>query len=342
MKFLRNIIPGALVLLSVTTGFASGTFQQYITFSTSETRPLAMGGAFSSVAGGLEAIRYNPAAFCVAATNSDFSIDLFLNPVAPFISFSNQGYFSGKFAANNTGDVLQSLSLFFKGATIKYRFFEVGILLNEESAGNPANKTARFFDSTDFWNDYSHAVTLKLKLADPVAIGITSVFYHMENANTAYWKNGISYGIYLNPNSYYSVGLFYLSAPQTPFAQRKNLERLLTDSINLGIAVYPEKNTIIAFDVHNISEENSQISRELHVGLEHQFGSWFSLRGGYYQPQAKHHRISAGIGLFRSDFRHQNSKPSRTLPYALNYGVVYEQVGNTKMLWHFFTFSLKI
>ena len=342
MKFFSGTILWAYLLFSVATGFAAATSQHYITFSTSETRPLAMGGAFSSVAGGLEAIRYNPAAFTTAEPHSDFSVDLFLNPVAPVVSFSDQGYFSGEIAENNFGDALQSLSLFFRGATVKYRFFEVGILLNEESADNPANSTEHFFDSAAFWNDYSHSLALKLQLADPVAIGVTSSFYHMENADSVYWKSGISYGIYLQPNSYYSVGLFYLSAPQTPYPQRRNLERLLSDSINLGVAVYPGKNTIIALDVHNISEENDQISRELHVGLEHQFGAWFSLRGGYYQPHAKQHRISAGIGLFRSDFRHQNSKPSRTLPYALNYGVVYETAADAETLWHFFSFSLKI
>ncbi|MCK5737763.1 hypothetical protein KAH55_01225 [bacterium] len=342
MKLYRDLILSALLLLSATTGYTAELSQRYITFSTSEARPLAMGGAFSSVAGGLEAIRYNPAAFTTAATHSDFSFDLFLNPIASFIRFSNLGCFSGDITKNSAGDILQSLGLFFKGATVKYRLFEVGFLFNEESADNPANSTAHFFDSANFTNDYSHAVSLKLQLAAPVAIGVTSTFYHMENADTAIWKNGISYGIYLNPNPYYSVGIFYHSAPQKPFPQRKNLERLLTDSINLGVAVYPGKNTIVALDVHNISEENAQISREVHVGLEHQFGSWFSLRGGYYQPEAKHHRISAGIGLFRSDFFHQNSPPSRTLPYAVNYGVVYEHADKTGTLWHFFTFSLKI
>ena len=248
MKFYRTIILGAWLLLFVTISHASQLSQQYITLSTSEARPLAMGGAFSSVAGGLEAIRYNPAAFTAATTHSDFSLDLFLNPIAPFVNFSNQGCFSGDIATINSGDALQSLSLFFKGATVKYRFLEMGFLFNEESADNPANKTAHFFDSADFTNDYSHAVSLKLQLADPVAIGVTSTFYHTENSDSVQWKNGISYGIYLNPNPYYSVGMFYHSAPQTPYPQRKNLERLLTDSINLGVAVYPGKNTIIAFD----------------------------------------------------------------------------------------------
>ncbi|MFQ5770327.1 MAG: hypothetical protein ACE5HX_07310, partial [bacterium] len=90
-----------------------GQNHRFFTLSNVKARPLAMGGAFTSIEDDLAAINFNPAAYLLNKKNDSRPVTIFLNPVSPFIAaFQNKDLYTG--SGSKFDDILMSLSLLLK------------------------------------------------------------------------------------------------------------------------------------------------------------------------------------------------------------------------------------
>lgn len=312
----------------------------YVTLSQVKHRVLAMGGAFAAVSDNVPAFMYNPATFSQYKYPKKVRLTFYVNPIAAGVSLNERCLFRKE--KTNALDVIKSLSLLFKAVTISLKSLEGGVLLFEESLANQAFvNRKKFFSSRSFWLDYSNSVSVRLKLAPQVALGVTTTFYSIKNATRQRWEVGTNYGVLLRPDRKIAVGVFYLAMPKRIADHRIVLERLTNDTINLGFAYQPNSATTFAIDLRNITQEKDSNSREIHLGFEQIFQSWFAFRAGFFQPAASRRCYSAGIGFLSADRFFKLDKHFKNKYFLLNYSFVNDVTDETTQPWHFFAFTLR-
>jgi hypothetical protein len=316
------------------------TASQYGTISQSKYRSLAMGGAFTAVQDNLAAIEYNPAAFSQYLSPQKFRLTFFLNPVAPFVS--GYDYFNKIKPDQNQPlkEFFKAVALGIKSIIFTLNAFETGFLFLEEPIR--MNSQSDFFSTQSFWSNYSNSFFFRLRLAPQVAIGVNTTLYYRDQISTKKWNFGNSYGIFISPNNKTSVGVYYFALPDQLTTYRENLDRLGHDTINIGLAYHPEPATTLALDIRNITQENASHSREVHVGLERNFGNWFALRSGWFQTSSRIKYYSGGIGLIGENLFKKSDNLLRNPFYLINYSLVVGQTNHELMNWHFFSFTLRI
>jgi hypothetical protein len=329
-------------VINMPLGLASNV-SRYVTLSQVQTRAVAMGGAYAAVEDHLAAFNYNPATFEQYQQQKDFRLTFFLNPFTTLVSLYEEQHLNGeesRFEGRNFG---RALGLFIKGITFTTRRFEGGILFCEESLANDAlNHRKKFFSAQSFWEDYSHSLALKLKLAPQVAIGLTTTFYYVARGDEAGWKVGNQYGVLLRPEKKLNVGVFYLALPQKLDNHREAVERLANDSVNLGLAYRPLASTTLAIDLRNINNEKDENAIEPHVGIEQQFGSWGALRSGYFYQKEAMHAFSVGVGLLSGNLFCRKKNNFQNHDFIINYSLRLEKLKNDYTYWHFFSLQTRI
>jgi len=304
----------------------------FVTQSTTNCRPLAMGGAFAAVNDNLAAFLYNPATFGQFQTPQDFRLTFYLNPLATGVGLAQLDR-SGK--AREAG---QALAFLLKAITFSAGNLEGGFLFAEESLEkSQLNSRSTFFSSRGFWELYSHQFGLRLALAQQVAIGIVTTFYYSGAGEGGRWGISNRYGVLLKPDPKYAVGVFYSVLPSGFEKQREALERFLNDAIHIGLTYSPWKKTLLALDVRNINSEASKNSREIHLGMEQRVGSIIAIRTGYFHPDSENHVFSAGIGLLADNIffkKYQHFLPPH---FLLDYTFLLEREKSIDSMWHFFS-----
>lgn len=308
----------------------------FVTQSTANCRPLAMGGAFAAVNDNLAAFLYNPATFGQFQTPKDFRLTFYLNPLATGVGLAQLGRSAKLY------DSARALGFLVKAITFTAGNLEGGFMFSEESLDNSQlNSRRTFFSSRGFWESFSHHFGLRLALAQQVAIGIVTTFYYAAAGEGERWGIGNRYGVLLKPDPKYAVGVFYSVFPAGFEKQREALERLLNDTIHIGLTYSPWKKTLLALDVRNINSETSRNSREIHLGAEQQVGSIFAMRAGYFQPNPDTNVFSGGIGLLADNLFFK--KDCHFLPphFMLDYTFLLEQKKSNDSMWHFFSCVLR-
>lgn len=340
MKFIKYIKLLSLALLIPHLLYGESPVSHYGTISQSKYRSLAMGGAFSAIQDNMAAILYNPAAFLQYSSPQKFKVTVYLNPIAPIVS----GYDYQKKTEPDSDpflkELLKSAALGLKSIIFSLNAVETGFLFLEEPIAT--GEQADFFSTRSFWSNYSNSFFFRIRFAPQVAIGVNTTLYYQEQIDQKRWFFGNSYGIFLSPNQQTSVGVYYFALPSQLPKYRENLDRLGHDTINIGVAYHPETASTIALDVRNITQENATHSREIHLGLERNFGNWFALRSGWFQTPSKLQYFSGGIGLIADNLFKKADNQLRNPFYLINYSLVVEQAKNEFQNWHFFSIMLRI
>ncbi|MBD3289820.1 hypothetical protein GF337_13520 [candidate division KSB1 bacterium] len=307
------------------------------TLSNVKQRPLAMGGAFTSVEDDLEAVLYNPGSFNLYENEKQHRLTIFINPMSLLIA---SRHYSENFTEKieNT-NVLNASALLFKSVIFTAKFFNAGIILGEESLNNiRQNERSSFFSFNDLWNNCSHTIFSNIQLAPKVSMGLSGTVYYDKTGSTRISKYGFSYGILMKPNPHINVGLSYIDFPKELPNYRTNLERMFDETMNIGISYRPFPGTTLSVDVRNLTEENKNNVRELHVGFEQSFFGIISLQGGYFQENyTKNNSYSCGIGLFDSRLIHKRQNEFGHHNYSLQYSFVYQEEEKGFNRWHFFS-----
>jgi len=299
---------------------------RFVTLNHVKARPLAMGGAFTAVEGDLAAINFNPAAFSLYKLKKSKRITFFLNPVAPIIgAIENKMLFQG--SGSKIEDYLFSLGLLLKSVSISLGSIDFSFLLSEEGLNLPDTFVdEKFLRVSGFRQNHSHTFAARLKLADKVSFGgSASVLFGSQEADPLERKSGFgfSYGVLLKPEKGLSIGVSFFNMADSLKEYRLQSERIVDESVNLGVSYQPFKGTLISLDVRNLGEEGSEVVREFHFGLEQVMFSHVAIRGGYFFKGDGDNVISGGIGLFdwntifdlEDTFSHRN--------FVLNYAVIF-------------------
>ncbi len=338
-----NIIKIALLFLLI----ANPTIAQqdlYLTLNNNKARPVAMGGAFSSIEDNIVSATYNPASLNLYQREKSFRVTFFFNPITPIILFSEE------VKTQDTQDYesanrryLKNAATLIKSIVISAKFLDLGFIFNEQLINRDELQTQQvFFKNCDLFSNSYHTAIARIKLADRVSIGASANMYFKKNTNETERFYGFNYGILVKPSPKLNVGITYHYFPKTFSDVRLPLERLGDQTINAGISYFPLKNSTLAVDLRNLTEEKGKSTFEAHFGFEQRIFSLIALRGGFYQERPSNHQmISAGIGLVDSNLlfskENQFSKPN----FILNYAFAQKKENSQVYNWHLVSLLLR-
>jgi len=321
-----------------------GQNDRYFMLNNIKARPLAMGGAFVSIADDLASAAYNPAAYLLDQLQDTRRWAFFVNPISPFVGgIENQELFQGSGPAID--DILLSLSLLVKSISFRFDSFQLGVLLGEESLYHLQEfDHASVFNVAGFRQNHSHAIVGRLKLAEKVSMGGAANFLFSSSKNDPLESNrefALSYGILLRPEKGLNIGVSFVNLPDSLQQYRLALERIVDESVNIGISYELFTGTLFSLDVRNLGEEQQNVVREFHFGLEQMVSSQLALRAGYFNKEKGQHVFSWGLGLFHSNLLFNTAnKVNRN--FVLNYAFVYERSSLADNRWHFLSCFIKI
>lgn len=316
---------------------------RFVTLNTTKARPLSMGGAFTAVEDNLAAVPFNPASYSLYANKKSHRVTFFLNPVSPAVgAFERDALYSG--SGSKADDVLSTLSLLVKSVSLSLNRLEVGLLLGEELIDLPEKfYDEQVFGAGGYRQNHGHTLVSRLQLAKQVSVGgALSLLYGSTTADS-YERHrdlGISYGVVLRPEEGLQIGVSYFDLPDSLTQSRLELERIVDESVNIGVSYRVFDGTLLSMDVRNLGEEQGDAVREVHFGFEQVFSSHLAVRTGYFRKDGEN-VLSWGVGLFdgNSLFGFQNQFAQRN--FFLNYAFVLEDSAE-KSFWHLLSFYLRI
>ncbi|MCG8606383.1 hypothetical protein MJD09_15545 [bacterium] len=322
-----------------------GQTNRFFTLSNVKARSLAMGGAFTAVEDDLASFEFNPAGYFLSEDVESKHIHFFLNPVSPFVGgIKNDDLFIDDNL--RLDDILLSLSLLLKSFSLTLNRFQLGVLLGEESLYLPsAFSRDRLNQIAGFQQNHRHAIIGRLKLADKVSVGGTASFMFGSKPGAAEERQsdvGFSYGILLKPETGLSIGVSFVNLPDSLRQHRLPLDRMIDESVNIGISYELFTKTLFSLDLRNLGEEQQDAIREFHLGVEQIILSQVALRAGYFMKNSDEEVFSWGIGLFNGDQILRRYQEESQRNFYLNYAFVYEKSTLLSNKWHFLTFTVKI
>ena len=338
--FLSKILIIIFLTLVCTTDIAAQTKDYYFTVNYAKARPLAMGGAYMAVEGGLATIFFNPASFRLSSDKQGIRITSFFNP---FASASLYSYYKRDLKKGISNSEWRNIvKLLPRALVVSSSNWEFVILGHEElETRRDIHKNQRFFVADSLFIYSLHSTLLKIRLANQVFIGGTLSYFNSPQSLSFNEHVGFSYGIYLLPSTKLGVGVVFTDVPNDFKNVFLDYNRIEDGSVNVGISYKPNPNNNISIDVRNISEEDKLTTREWHFGVEQSFWDHIALRSGYFRsPKDKINYFSFGVGLLNLNFSKYGVKKFINPLMALNYSILFENNGGTTNRSHFLSFNL--
>lgn len=318
----------------------------YVTLSTTKARPLAMGNAFTAMENDIVSMAFNPASLSLFASKRDYLFTAFLNPIAPATIFYDQ--LRSRSAPENerfgTTKSVATALLLLKGLAMTFKFIDVGLLLNEQIINNQQlHQQHQFFDDDHLWDNCYHTLAVRMKLAERVAIGASGSYYRQKEDDQLKRGVGFSYGVLIKPASNLNVGLSFVDFPDQLTEVRLPLERLVDQTMNIGLAYQPTPSTTLSFDLRNLTEDQRKAVREAHFGVEQNLFSILALRAGYSQERfTAWQTFSAGIGLVDTNLFYSHDKGLDHPHWLLNYALIYQKIAQQKLNWHALSLVIRL
>ena len=279
--FLAGIVGGSL---RAQTGF--------VTMSTVKARSLAMGGAFVSVMDDLAALDFNPAGFSVKTVQEGFRFSAFFNPLGPALMISH---------LDRVPVWDATLGWVLRGVTFKYGNVQFGILFGEENLGSRERlERPCLFDGEGYEEQRNTSFGISFAPAQRVSLGIAGeIFFRRNDQGEMYHGLGYRYGVIIKPGQAVNVGICYVDFPEAYQSDRRSLERLADETLNVGMTYAPWQRLLLSLDFRNVSDEGKGASLEPHVGFEVIAWRHTALRGGFFRNVDENvNTVSLGIGLF--------------------------------------------
>lgn len=302
-----------------------------------------MGGAYTAVDDDLAALGYNPAAYFVNSDKDMQRVTFFFNPVSPLIGgIKNSDIFQGE--GSKFDDILLSLGLLMKSVSISIESLQIGLLLGEQAINLPAEiATNNLFSVDGFRQNHYHSLITRWRLADKVSLGGMASLIVMSDPSDPLKRQsklGISYGILLRPRENLNVGVSFFNFPDTLKQFRLPLERMVDESVNIGISYLLPTGSRFSVDLRDLGEESDDVFREFHFGFEQTLVSQLALRVGFFRKRREGNVFSFGVGLFNGA-RLFNNSLNKYDNFMLNYAFVYEEDAVVDKKWHFLTISFR-
>ncbi len=346
MKIKYSYILGVVIFLEFFSGiqFVYPDSNTYHMTNSLQARSIAMGGAFFGVPGGLSSAFFNPASMVLFRYPRFTKFAFFLNPVAPVSLIKDAGNLSAD-KKYDTVDWMNVAGLLTKGFALSRPAFSAVLLLSEELPRQevPEDVKKNNIISSRGILDWNYDVlAVKLRLAHQISIGASGFLFTSMINDSLNRRFGSSYGINIQPNSYISVGVAYFDIPSRVADLMFIQNRIIDETINVGIMIKPFSSLSFSLDSYNVSEDNAKITRELHVGTEFVPGEFAAFRAGFYREQDTEIDVySAGLGLIDNNFFHSTDDSFSSHNFALNYGLKVKKVNNNLYYQHYLTFLLR-
>lgn len=315
----------------------------FLTLSSMKAKPLSMASAYTSVEDNLVSAVYNPATLSTYTSEKKFRVTFFLNPIAPASAFYE------RYTADFPEPKLKSRSpwtdglLLIKGVIITAKFLDLGLIFNEQII-NPGliSQQKDPFSYYNFIDNSAHSAIMRFRLAERVSLGVSATLFLQQKGDEIERGYGFSYGILMKPGKRMNVGIAYHYLPQLMSDIRIPLEKLVDQTVNVGISFYPFSKTTLSLDIRNLTEEKSKSVIEFRFGAEQRIFSLFALRAGYFKERfADREQISAGIGLIDTNIFFPRSGKFKNSPFLINYGLVLQKSNLTTTRWHVLSFGLR-
>jgi len=330
-----------IILGSYGIGFSQQNF--YFTLNTLKARPLAIGGAYTSIEDDIVSASYNPATLSLYRFSKDHRFTVYLNPVAPTTLYYE--YFKSEHQEQQKRDELyKTATLLLKSLVFTIKSIDLALIFNEQVIDQQylANQKI-FFQNCDLWENSYHTLATRIKLAERVSLGASGSYYLKKINNEAHGGWGFSYGILLKPSTRMNVGLAFVDFPNEMPEIRVPLERMADQTMNIGISYKPTSSTTLSFDLRNLTEDNRKGVREAHLGFEQNIFSILSIRGGYFKERfADVHTFSGGIGLIDSNLMFADDNHFNHSQFLLNYSFLYQKTKNQFFRWHVLSLLIRI
>jgi len=311
----------------------------FATLDVSRIVPISMGGAYAAVEDGIGSIAYNPASVKFWNLKRGFHFSLIVNPVASTGLFLY--YKDNQITPLSEGQWWSVARTLVKGVVFSIPPFQAGVRLYEEPLQRYRNLSGKnIFSARSFLSNHYETAFTRINLADRFSLGGTLSYYTFEDSGRVKRGLGASYGMLIKPARNLNVGIMFYDVPDAIQNIRLPLERMVDETVNVGLSYTPFHGTTTSLDIRNISEETKPASREVHFGMEQKFGRVFGVRGGYFQEnETRKKYFSAGIGLLSTNlFRPDNAKYD-SADYVFNYSYVIERSDmQWKDQWHLFSF----
>ncbi|MBC8183440.1 hypothetical protein H8E88_20300 [candidate division KSB1 bacterium] len=326
---------------------ASSAFAQqdlYLTLNNNRARPVALGGAYSSIEDNIVSATYNPASLNLYQREKSFRVTFFFNPITPTILFSEEGKTQNNqdYESDNRR-YLKNAATLIKSIVFTAKFLDLGFIFNEQLINRNELQTQQvFFKNSDLFSNCYHTVIARIKLADRVSIGASANMYLKKNTVETERFYGFNYGILVKPSPKLNVGITYHYFPKTFSDARMELERLADQTINAGISYFPFKNSTLAVDLRNLTEEKGKSTFEAHFGFEQRLFSLIAFRAGFFNERPSNHpMVSAGIGLIDSNLLFSKENQFSQPDFMLNYTFAQKKESGQVYNWHLISVVLR-
>jgi len=315
----------------------------YLSLSTIKARPIAMGGAYTSVEDNITSAGYNPASLDLYQNEKNFRITFFLNPIAPSTKIYDH-YFRENAENGITSNLLKYAASFIKGFVITAKFIDLGFIFGEQIIDqNSLIAQKEVFKDYDLWNNCYHTIVARIKLAERVSLGGSASLFRKKVGEKVEHDYGFSYGILIKPKSHLNIGMAYHYLPQLMPEVRMPLEKLVDHTINVGISYYPTKSTTFTVDVRNLTEEKDESAIEAHFGFEQRIFSLVAIQAGYYKERfSPNQTISVGLGIIDTNIFFSKNLWFKKSPFLINYALAYHKTANQIFRWHVISLTIRI
>lgn len=304
-----------------------------------------MGSAYTSIEDDIVSASYNPATLNLYQVKKDYRLTIYLNPIAPTTLYYEQ-FNNNQNGENDRGTqkFFKTASLLMKGLVFTGKFFDMALIFHEQTLDDKyLLQQKKFFKNCDIWENSYHTLITSLKLADRVAVGAAGSIYVKRINDHVQQGIGFSYGILLKPANNMNVGMSFIDFPQSMPEVRLPLERMVDQTMNIGISYQPLTSTTISFDLRNLTEEQRKSVREAHLGLEQRIFSIFAIRGGYFQERFTDNRtFSGGVALFDSNLLFSKDNRFKHTQFMVNYSFVHQKKDNQILKWHILSLLIRI
>jgi hypothetical protein len=334
----RRIRPGSGVILGL---LALGILARVradeirkVTLSTIKCRPVAMGGAFTSIRDDLPALDFNPATFGLEDRMDESRVHVFLNPLGPLLLLKN---------TDELKTWTSAPAYLFQGLGVALRRIHIGLSFATEALTDTGRLSrVDWFDGKDFQRNTSSSLGFSFALAPRVSFGLAGEM----SVRDGKWKQakfGYRYGLQIDPRENLSVGMFYIDFPRTYEKERLILERLDDATLNVGIAYSPVAPVRLACDIRNVSDEGKDVVREPHFGLEIVPWRHLSVESGYYRIRNRKMDVySVGIGILDQHEWIQSRSQYAFPRLVFRSAFVFERDAAGTRGWFFLTGSVRL
>jgi hypothetical protein len=306
------------------------------------TRLRGMGNAFTAVVDKTSAGMFNPAliGFIPRAKPNGFSI--LINPVETFSAIGQYDDLAAREKLNGL-DWLNAAGLMVRSISFYHTVFRTSLVLSEPLSYPPFYRRGNEFIDLSGLLDWNFGtLATSLQLAQQVAIGAAGYFITADGFADKRRSYGSSYGVALQPTGRLTIGMAYFDFNNDVAFLFQPVDRIIDETINLGISYKPIDQWLLALDIRNASDDQKPVERELHFGTEFSLGSLLAIRSGMYFVARDKNVYSVGIGVLPADFLFGLKKFFHQNEFLLNYSLCVENFDDTLDYKQYLILSIRI